>query len=162
MIQFRAARKNDTDILISFIQKLAAHEGRPETATITGHVLDSLLYGGCALADAYLAEDGSGAIAAFAITAKRFSSFRGTRMLYLEDMFVLPEYRKAGVGKRMMAFLAHQATRQGCERIEWSALANNDIALGFYDHLGAEREVGIVHYSTTPVLMQKLLDESYE
>lgn len=160
MIQFRAAAEKDTDILIGFIRKLAVHEGRPEAATVTGKVLDSLLYGDRALAKAYLAEDGNMAVA-FAITAERFSSFRGTRVLYLEDMFVLPSHRKFGVGKRMLAFLAGQAARTGCERMEWSALSDNDVALGFYDHLGAERETGVVHYSTSPMLMQQLLDESH-
>ncbi len=161
MIQFRTATPSDVSMLIDFIQALAAHEGRPEIATISPDALTGLLFGDRALATAYLVETQAGVVA-YAIVAERFSSFRGTRLLYIEDMLVVPEARKSGVGKRLLSFLAQKAAGLDCERLEWSALANNDIANDFYDHLGARRETGVIHYSTTPALMQKLMEAHSE
>ena len=141
----RPATSADLSLLITFIGELAAHEGRPELATIDEDTLAALLFGKRALGEAFIGEV-DGQPAAYAIVAERFSSFRGTRLLYIEDMLVRDEFRMGGTGKRMLAFLARRARELGCQRMEWSALANNDVALGFYDHLGAERETGVVHF----------------
>lgn len=142
----RAAKPADAVVLCGFIAELAEHEGRPELATIDPGTLQALLFGDRALADGYLGVvDGN--CAAYAIVAERFSSFRGTRYLYIEDMLIRPNYRGGGTGKQFLAFLAKQAVASGCERMEWSALDDNEMALGFYDHLGAEREGGVVHFA---------------
>jgi len=145
-LKIRAASPADAAVLCEFIAELAAHEGRPELATITPECLQALLFGDRALAEGYLGYVGE-KCAAYAIVAERFSSFRGTRLLYIEDMLVRREYRGGGTGKQFLAFLARRAADLRCERMEWSALDNNDVALGFYDHLGAEREDGVVHFS---------------
>lgn len=145
-MDIRAASPDDAGLLCQFIAELAAHEGRPELATIKVDTLKDLLFGDRALASAYLGHVGKHC-AAYAIVAERFSSFRGTRYLYIEDMLVRPEHRGGGTGKQFLAFLARQALAMGCERMEWSAQADNDVALGFYDHLGAGREDGVVHFS---------------
>jgi len=142
----RAAKPADAPTLCEFIAELAEHEGRGDLATIDPVTLQKLLFGDRALADGYLGYVGD-ECAGYAIVAERFSSFRGTRYLYIEDMLIRPEFRGGGTGKQFLAFLAEQAVALGCERMEWSALDDNDIALGFYDHLGAEREGGVVHFS---------------
>lgn len=152
----RAATQQDAAEICGFIAELAAHEGRPELATITPEILQDLLFGDRALALAYLGYVGQ-ECAAYAIVAERFSSFRGTRLLYIEDMLVRPAFRGGGTGKKFLAFLAKQAATMGCERMEWSALDNNDVALGFYDHLGAEREDGVVHFSLRGNLLEELI-----
>jgi len=157
----RAATPQDADTICEFITELAAHEGRPELATIRPEVLQDLLFGDRALAYAYLGFVGQDC-SAYAIVAERFSSFRGTRLLYIEDMLVRPEFRGGGTGKQFLAFLAKQAANLGCERMEWSALDDNDIALGFYDHLGAEREDGVVHFSLRGYLFTNLIDSANE
>lgn len=151
----RRANPDDLPLLITFIGELAAHEGRPELATIDAETLSALLFGERALGEAYIGEL-DGKAAAYAVVAERFTSFRGTRLLYIEDMLVRTEYRKGGTGKQMLAFLARRAQELGCQRMEWSALANNDIALGFYDHLGAERETGVVHFELSGDAYKKL------
>jgi len=145
-LKIRTALPADAAIICEFIVELAAHEGRPELATITPDCLRGLLFGDRALAEAHLGYVG-GKCVAFAIVAERFSSFRGTRLLYVEDMLVLREYRGGGTGKQFWAFLARRAEELGCERMEWSALDDNDVALGFYDRMEAERERGVVHFS---------------
>lgn len=133
-------------MLQDFIKDLAAHEGRPELATVSVAKLEALLFGPEALGRAYLVVQ-DGAFIAYSIVAERFSSFRGTRVLYIEDMLVRPAFQGGGTGKKLLSFLAGQAISLGCERLEWSALDNNDSALGFYDHIGAAREEGVVHFS---------------
>ena len=157
----RAASPADAGLICDFIAELAAHEGRPELATITPDIVQGLLFGDRALADAYLGYVDD-QCAAYAIVAERFSSFRGTRLLYIEDMLVRPEFRGGGTGRQFLAFLAKQAVAVGCERLEWSALDNNDVALGFYDHLGAAREGGVVHFSLRSDLFENLIGNGDE
>ncbi len=152
----RPAVEADIPLLVNFIGELAAHEGRPALATIDNGTLKTLLFGPKALGQAYVADVGEHA-AAYAIVAERFSSFRGTRYLYIEDMLVRPAFRGGGTGRKLLGFLAQLAIAMGCERLEWSALDNNDIALGFYDHLQAEREQGVVHFSLRGAALEKLL-----
>lgn len=157
-LTFKQATSDDLTLLISFIRVLAAHEGRPEVATVTEDGLSGLLFGDNALAEAYLGF-ADGASAAFLIVAERFSSFLGTRSLYLEDMLVLDKYRGEGLGKQAFAFAANLALSRGYSKLEWSALDDNDVAIGFYDHINAERKNGVLHFSMSKPQM-KLLTES--
>lgn len=156
-LTMRAATPTDVPELCSFIRDLAAHEGRPELATISPERLTGLLFGEKALGRAFIGFAGEVA-AAYAIVAERFSSFRGRRFLYIEDMLVRPEFRGGGTGRQVLAFLAREATSMGCDHMEWSALDNNDVALGFYDHLGASREDGVVHFSLEGEAFDKLME----
>lgn len=158
-MHIRPAVETDLPVLVEFISELAAHEGRPELATITESVLSSLLFGEHALGRAFIGEVDE-QTAAYAIVAERFTSFRGTRYLYVEDMLIRPAFRKGGAGKKFFAFLAKTALGMGCDRLEWSALDDNDIALGFYDHLNATRETGVVHFSLGQDGMAKLLEQT--
>lgn len=154
-MKIRPASVADLSLLTTFIGELADHEGRPELATIDEDTLSELLFGDRALGEAFIGEI-DGTPAAYAIVAERFTSFRGTRLLYIEDMLVRAEYRQGGTGKQMLAFLTRRARELGCQRMEWSALANNDVALGFYDYLGAERETGVVHFELSGDAYTKL------
>ncbi len=75
----------------------------------------------------------------YAITFHTYSSFLALPTLYLEDVFVLPEARGKGVGRAFFRFLAKEAVRQGCGRMEWVVLNWNQLAIDFYDRLGATR-----------------------
>ncbi len=153
----RTANQGDVSVLVEFIGELAEHEGRPELATISPDTLKSLLFGDRALATAYIGYVGT-SVAAYAIVAERFSSFRGTRYFYIEDMLVRPKFRGGGTGKKLLAFLAGETIAKRFDRLEWSALDNNDVALGFYDHLGAGRETGVTHFSLRGEALGKLMD----
>jgi GNAT superfamily N-acetyltransferase len=78
-----------------------------------------------------------GAAAAYAITFESYSSFLALPTLFLEDLFVLPDARKHGIGRAMFRFLAGEAVRRGCGRMEWVVLDWNQLAIDFYDKLGA-------------------------
>ncbi len=78
-----------------------------------------------------------GAAVGYAVFFETYSTFRALPTLYLEDLFVLPEFREHGVGAALFRACAAEAVRRGCGRMEWQVLAWNDLALGFYQHLGA-------------------------
>jgi GNAT superfamily N-acetyltransferase len=73
----------------------------------------------------------------YAVFFETYSTFLGLPTLYLEDLFVLPDFRGVGVGAALFRECAAEAVRRGCGRMEWQVLVWNDLALGFYDHLGA-------------------------
>jgi GNAT superfamily N-acetyltransferase len=94
------------------------------------------LFGARPFAEVLLAED-AGAVVGFALFFHNFSTFRGQPGLYLEDLFVQPEYRGRGHGKALLAAVARLAVERGCGRIDWTVLNWNEPALRFYRALGA-------------------------
>lgn len=97
---------------------------------------------------AFLAE-AQGRAVGYAITCETYSSFLALPTLYLEDLFVLPDARRLGVGSAFFRFLAGEAVRGGYGRMEWVVLAWNQLAIDFYDKLGAERLSGWHTYRLT-------------
>jgi GNAT superfamily N-acetyltransferase len=75
--------------------------------------------------------------AGFALWFHNYSTFLARRGLYLEDLFVLPEWRGRGIGRQLLAHLAKIAVERGCGRMEWAVLEWNEPAIGFYRRLGA-------------------------
>jgi GNAT superfamily N-acetyltransferase len=98
--------------------------------------------------DAYLVEL-AGTAVGYAIVFESYSSFLARPTLFLEDVFVLPEHRRAGVGEAVVRFLAAEALRRGCGRMEWVVLTWNEPAIRFYDRLGAQRLDGWMAYRLT-------------
>lgn len=79
-----------------------------------------------------------GVVAGYAFFFETYSTFLARPTLYLEDLFVLPAHRGAGVGKALFVHLAREAARRGCGRMEWAVLDWNEPALAFYRRLGAQ------------------------
>ena len=88
--------------------------------------------------DALLAFDGTETIG-YAIFFETYSSFRALPTLYLEDIFIVPEYRKYGIGKKLFQQCLKEAKNRGCGRMEWVVLDWNVNAIRFYDRIGAKR-----------------------
>lgn len=80
----------------------------------------------------------AGAVVGYAFFFETYSTFLARPTLYLEDLFVLPAQRGTGVGKALMIYLAREAARRECGRMEWAVLDWNETALAFYRHLGAQ------------------------
>jgi GNAT superfamily N-acetyltransferase len=78
-----------------------------------------------------------GRAVAYAIVCETYSSFLARPTLYLEDLFVLPDARRGGIGRAFFRVLAAEALRRGCGRMEWVVLDWNELAIGFYEQLGA-------------------------
>lgn len=85
----------------------------------------------------YLAESPAGEALAYAITCETYSSFLALPTLYLEDLFVLPNARRHGIGRAFFRFVAAEALLRGCGRMEWVVLDWNQLAIEFYEGLGA-------------------------
>jgi len=120
-----------------FINDLAAFEKLAGRVTATPAQIRENLFGSRPYAEAVIAED-DGRPAGFAVFFPTFSTFRGQPGLYLEDLFVQPEFRGRGIGRALLAHLAKLARQRGCCKFEWVVLDWNDKAMGFYERLGAE------------------------
>ena len=125
-------------LLLSMVTELAEYERAGDQVTGTERQLDGALFGPRPVAEALIAEVNE-LSAGFAIFFHTFSTWLCQPGLYLEDLYVRPEHRGAGVGRALLACLARIAVHRGCPRFEWSALKWNAPAIGFYDRIGAER-----------------------
>ncbi len=131
----RAARAEDVPRLLELFAALAEYEQLTDELRADEPSLREALFGERPAASALIAER-AGAAAGYALFFATFSSFRVSRGIWLEDLFVLPEHRKAGVGRALLAAVAARVPgRDG--RLEWAALDWNELALGFYRGLGA-------------------------
>jgi GNAT superfamily N-acetyltransferase len=106
---------------------------------------------------AFLAEVDGRAVA-YAITFETYSSFLALPTLYLEDLFVLPDARRLGIGSAFFRFLAGEAVRRGCGRMEWVVLDWNQLAIDFYDKLGARRMTEWYTYRLTGDQLREMSD----
>ncbi len=136
MLSIRAATADDAALVAQFIRELAEYERLPDAAVATAEDLRAQLFGAQPAAEVLLAE-ADGEPAGFALFFHNFSTFLGKRGLYLEDLFVRPQFRGLGVGRHLMASLARIAMQRDCGRFEWSVLDWNAPAIGFYRTLGA-------------------------
>lgn len=132
----RTATPEDVGLILGFIRDLAAYEKLLDQVVTDDAALTAALFGERPQAEVLIAEH-DGAAAGFALYFHNFSTFRGRRGLYLEDLFVRPEHRGAGIGKALLAHLAKLAIERGCARFEWAVLDWNAPAIGFYQSLGA-------------------------
>ena len=135
-LSIRAAEPGDIRTIARLIRALAEYERLADEVTMTEEVLSSSLFGARAYAETLLAEVGAQPVG-FALFFHNFSTFRGKPGIYLEDLFVVPEYRGGGVGRALFERLASIAVERGCERFEWAVLDWNTDAIGFYERLGA-------------------------
>lgn len=144
----RPVAREDGETLLGLIDALADYErlARPD-GNARGRLLADAL-GERRRFDAYLIESGREAVG-YAIVFETYSSFLARPTLYLEDVFVLPERRRGGIGAAVMRFLAGEALRRGCGRMEWQVLAWNDPAICFYEKIGARRMDDWVAYRLT-------------
>ena len=133
----RPAVKADAPIILSLIRELASFEKLEHEVTATVEALQQTLFGPHPYAEVLLAE-ADGQIAAFSLFFHNYSTFLGKPGLYIEDIYVRPEFRGRGLGKQLFAEIASLARARQCGRIEWWVLNWNESALEFYKTMGAE------------------------
>jgi GNAT superfamily N-acetyltransferase len=134
----RAATPDDVSQIHDFIVELAVYEREPGAVTGTHEMLAGALFGPRPSAEALIAEVG-GEAAGFAVFHGTFSTWECLPGIWLEDLFVPERHRRTGAGHALLSHLAALALERGCPRLEWHALDWNDVALAFYERLGAER-----------------------
>jgi GNAT superfamily N-acetyltransferase len=120
------------------IVELATYERAPEKVTGTSDLLASALFGPEPSAEALVAEIGDEP-AGFALFHSTFSTWEARPGIWLEDLYVRQEHRRAGVGHALLQAVAAITIRRGCARLEWAALDWNQPALRFYEQLEARR-----------------------
>jgi GNAT superfamily N-acetyltransferase len=131
----RPAQERDTALLLDFIRRLADYEKRLHEVTATEEDIKSVIFDR-KIAEAIIAEY-KGNPAGFAIFFHNFSTFLGKPGIYIEDLFVSPESRGKGLGKRLFSYIAQLAVKRNCGRIEWTVLTWNEPAINFYKKIGA-------------------------
>lgn len=136
LIAIRPATPDDVPLIRQLIVELAEYERMRDAAVATDAQLREQLFGAQPAAEVLIGEV-DGHPAGFALFFHNFSTFLGRRGLYLEDLFVRPQFRGAGLGKHLMASLARLAVHRGCGRFEWSVLDWNTPSIGFYRSIGA-------------------------
>ena len=136
VLSIRPATADDVPLIRQLIAELADYERLAHAAVATDDDLRAQLFGARPAAEVLIGEV-DGEPAGFALFFHNFSTFLGKRGLYLEDLFVRPAARGAGLGRHLMAALARIAVQRDCGRFEWSVLDWNAPAIAFYRRLGA-------------------------
>jgi GNAT superfamily N-acetyltransferase len=132
----RAAAATDAAAIVGLIRELAEFEKLLHMVQITPEALTLQLFGPRPAAEAVVVEVKQ-SVVGFALFFTNFSTFLGQPGLYLEDLYVQPAHRGAGVGKALLQHLGALAVARGCGRFEWSVLDWNTNAIGFYERMGA-------------------------
>ena len=131
------ARERDVPLILRLIKGLAEYEKLAHEVVATEERLRQSLFGPHPSAEVVIAYVDDEAVG-FALFFHTYSTFLGQRGLYLEDLFVLPEWRGRGAGRALLTHLARIAAERGCGRFEWSVLDWNEPAINFYKNLGAK------------------------
>ena len=135
-LTFRYAQESDTALILEFIKELADYEKMLDEVVATEELLKDWLFGQKKAEVIFAITDGKEA--GFALFFHNFSTFLGRAGIYLEDLFVKPEYRGKGIGKAIFKKLGAIARERGCGRLEWWCLDWNQPSIGFYRSMGAE------------------------
>ena len=140
-LEIRPATPRDVPLVLDFIRGLAEYERMLDLVEATEDRLRASLFPAEGEAPGAHCVIGSvdGVPAGFALYFFNYSTFLARPGLYLEDLFVKPEHRGAGLGKALLLHLATLARERGCGRMEWAVLDWNEPAIGFYEALGAKR-----------------------
>jgi len=134
--EIKKAQKKDAGIILGFIRELAEYEKLLHEVKADEKILARNLFGKKRYAEAVIASLDKKPIG-FALFFHNFSTFVGKPGLYLEDLYIQPDYRGKGYGKALLKYLAKLAKERGCGRLEWSVLDWNKPSIGFYKKLGA-------------------------
>lgn len=135
-MDYRFATEEDTSLILFFIKELAAYEKMANEVVATEELLHHWIFEQKKAEVIFALEDGKEV--GFALFFHNFSTFLGRAGIYLEDLYVRPEFRGRGYGKGLICQLARIAVERGCGRLEWWCLDWNQPSIEFYLSLGAE------------------------
>jgi len=138
-VEVREVTPADIGLLLTMIRELAEYEKLSDQLRTTEELYERALFGEPPSAEALIAEQ-DGEPIGYAVYFSTFSTFLAIQGIWLEDLYVRPEHRKAGAGRALLAAVAARLRERGGERLEWAALDWNELALGFYRALGAKAQ----------------------
>ena len=154
-IRIQPATVDDVGLVLRFIKGLADYENLTHEVVATEEDLRESLFGPEPDAEAVFAYHDSEPVG-FAVFCQRYSTYLGRPILYLEDIFVLPDWRGGGVGRELMAYGAGLAKARYFPMMIWSVLDWNEPAIGFYESLGARRAEGWLTYQISGDALDRL------
>lgn len=155
----RVASESDVPLIHRFIRELAEYERLLHEVVATEESVRETLFGVRRFAEVLIAEDG-GEPVGFALFFHNYSTFLARPGIYLEDLYVRPEYRGRGYGRQLLAHLARLAVERECGRFEWAVLNWNEPAIGFYRAMGAVPQDTWTVYRLTGEALRELAGES--
>jgi len=135
-LTFRYAERKDTALIFKFIKELAEYEKMLDEVVATEELLEDWIFNRQKAEVIFALADGKEV--GFALFFHNFSTFLGRAGIYLEDLYVNPEYRGCGIGKALLKKLGEIAVKRGCGRLEWWCLDWNKPSIDFYRSMGAE------------------------
>ena len=150
----RTAERKDTPLILQFIRDLAAYENMTDEVIADETMLEEWIFDK-KKAEVIFALEGEKEVG-FALFFHNFSTFLGRAGIYLEDLFVKPEYRGRGYGKGLLKKLASIAVERGCGRLEWSCLDWNQPSIDFYLSLGAKPLADWTMYRVAGDILKRL------
>lgn len=134
-VEFRYAERKDIPLILNFIKELADYENMSDEVIADEKILEEWIFDKQKAEVIFPIENGKEV--GFALFFHNFSTFLGRSGIYLEDLYIKPEYRGKGYGKATVKKLASVAVERGCGRLEWSCLDWNKPSIDFYLSLGA-------------------------
>lgn len=156
----RQAERKDCVLILSFIKALADYENMSDEVVADEALLEEWIFDKQKAEVIFAVENGKEV--GFALFFHNFSTFLGRAGIYLEDLFVLPEYRGNGYGKALLKRLAAITVERGCGRLEWSCLDWNQPSIDFYLSLGAKRMDDWTMYRMTGEVLEKFAEKNTE
>lgn len=157
LIEIRQATAEDSALIIRFITELAIYEKSENEVIATESDIKHSLFGSDSSTKAVICNINHEPVG-FAVYFFNYSTWLGQHGLYLEDLYVSPQYRQTGAGKALLKHLANIALSRNCGRFEWSVLDWNEPAIQFYRSLGAKPQDEWVGYRLTGKALQELAD----
>ena len=156
--KIRAATEDDAAVILALIKELAEYEKLSHEVEATEADIRQSLFGDRPVAETLIGELEGDPIG-FALFFYNFSTFLGKPGIYLEDLYVKPDFRSNGFGRKMLAHIARLAKERNCGRFEWSVLDWNEPAIRTYDRLNARPMKEWILYRLTGEALNKLAQE---
>lgn len=155
---FRYAERGDVKVILNFIKELAEYEHMLDEVVATEELLEQWIFDEKKAEVLFAVKDNCEV--GFALFFHNFSTFLGRAGIYLEDLYVKPEYRGKGYGKALFMKLAETAKERGCGRLEWSCLDWNQPSIDFYLSMGARQMSEWTVYRIAGEQLDKLASDS--
>lgn len=156
-LTFRYAQEQDCEKILFLIRELAKYEKMEDDVIATPELLREWIFEKKKAEVIFPMEDGKEV--GYALFFHNFSTFLGRAGMYLEDLFIMPQYRGKGYGKATLKELARIAVQRGCGRLEWSCLDWNKPSIDLYLSLGAEAMDEWTVYRLTGDTLRKMAGE---
>jgi GNAT superfamily N-acetyltransferase len=156
-IKIRPAERQDAPLVCAFIRELAEYERLLPECVATPETVTETLFTPNPRAFCDIAET-EGEAAGFALWFYSYSTFQAKHGIYLEDLYVRPQFRGHGIGRALLMHLAKRAVDENCGRFEWSVLDWNTPSIAFYESLGAKPVDGWIRYRLDGGALARLAD----